>query len=74
MPSDIEQKRSLSIADAIVIVALLAFILIWLFVPDWHLSKKDEKEWLVLVIYLLIVFGPPLWAAELIGEMLRKHR
>lgn len=61
-----------STGDALIVIALLAFIAGWVyftvFVPDWPDAKELTDTQAVLALILII--GPPMWAAGLIRSVI----
>lgn len=73
----------LSGGDAGVIVGLLAFILIWIGGCVWGFvatadaavydaAVYEDIKWWTAVIIIAIVAGPPLWASNMIKDIIDK--
>lgn len=70
--------RRLSGGDAGVIIGLLAFILVWVggwvwgLVATTDLTDYQDMKWWIAVGIIAIVAGPPLWASNMIKDIIDK--
>lgn len=74
--NDRNNSQSLSVGDAIAIVAFLLFICAWVagwvFIPHW--SRVSNASNGVALFFLALMFGPPLWAGVMLTRLIQRPR
>lgn len=65
-------RRGLTVGDAIAVLAFLGFIVGWFYLGTYNLDDGETKDWSVInsLAYFILVFGPLLWAAGRINDIL----
>lgn len=72
---EIEEVYGLTGADVALVIAFLAFIVVWVGGWVWGLSQNIPDEppsWWVSAIILFIIAGPAIWAGGMISHILGK--
>lgn len=66
-------KRNLSVGDAIAIIALLIFAIVWPLIctAGARSGDLDDVPTIGVLIIFVMIFGPTLWALQRINYIIR---
>lgn len=75
------EHRHLSVGDALVVIALLAFIVGWMAFLTRNLGDSaedtqqasDNVKSIAAVLYIAMIAGPAFWAAHLVSRIVKGH-